>query len=146
MIIDLLLDLAQTERICLAKAIFGEARSESVAGQLDVAQVVLNRVASDLFPNSVCGVVNQDSQFTSRSEHDVNYWFTKRVFAGFETTFAERRARDVSLLLADYAILHYEEMKRPLIYHFHAKSHSPEWSIKLEYSHTSGSHLFYKGY
>ena len=44
---------------CLARNIHYEARGESRRGQLAVAKVTLNRVESDLFPNSICGVVNE---------------------------------------------------------------------------------------
>jgi len=42
---------------CLALNIYHEARNESTIGQASVAWVVINRVQSDMFPNSVCGVV-----------------------------------------------------------------------------------------
>jgi hypothetical protein len=46
---------------CLANAIYFEARGEPVRGQIAVAQVVLNRVFSGYYPNSVCGVVYQNA-------------------------------------------------------------------------------------
>ncbi len=45
---------------CLAEAIYFESRSEPAPGQAAVAQVVLNRVRSGIFPTNVCGVVYQD--------------------------------------------------------------------------------------
>ena len=45
---------------CLAEAIYFESRSEPETGQAAVAQVVLNRVRSGIFPTNVCGVVYQD--------------------------------------------------------------------------------------
>ena len=53
------------ELACLAKAIVYEAGSESRAGQLAVAQVIMNRVRSPRFPNTICGVVHQRGQFAS---------------------------------------------------------------------------------
>ena len=47
---------------CLTQAVYYEARGESPAGQAAVAQVVLNRVRSPLYPKSVCGVVYQGAQ------------------------------------------------------------------------------------
>ena len=47
---------------CLAEAIYFEARSEPEPGQAAVAQVVLNRVRSGIFPTTVCGVVYQDRE------------------------------------------------------------------------------------
>ena len=49
---------------CLAGAVYFESRGESLAGQLAVAHVVLNRANSGRFPRSLCGVVHQPSQFS----------------------------------------------------------------------------------
>ncbi|HEX4847958.1 MAG TPA: cell wall hydrolase [Novosphingobium sp.] len=52
------------ELFCLAGATYFEAKSESLAGQLAVARVVVARSKSGRFPNSYCGVVFQPSQFS----------------------------------------------------------------------------------
>lgn len=52
------------EMTCLASAVFYEARSESLAGKLAVARVIINRTESGRFPRSVCGVVTQPGQFS----------------------------------------------------------------------------------
>jgi spore germination cell wall hydrolase CwlJ-like protein len=52
------------EDLCLAKAIYFEARGETEEGQLAVAQVVLNRAASGVYPPTLCGVVTQHAQFS----------------------------------------------------------------------------------
>ena len=49
---------------CLAGAVYFESRSESLAGQLAVAHVVINRADSGRFPRTLCGVVYQKSQFS----------------------------------------------------------------------------------
>lgn len=49
---------------CLAGAIYFEARGESLAGQLAVGRVVVERANSGRFPGSYCGVVYQRSQFS----------------------------------------------------------------------------------
>lgn len=49
---------------CLAGAIYFEAKGESLAGQLAVGRVVVNRSKSGRFPDSYCGVVYQPSQFS----------------------------------------------------------------------------------
>ena len=48
------------ERKCLAEAVYFESRSEPEEGQAAVAQVVLNRATSGLYPASICGVVYQN--------------------------------------------------------------------------------------
>jgi spore germination cell wall hydrolase CwlJ-like protein len=49
---------------CLAGAVYFEARSESLAGQLAVGRVIVARTQSGRFPASYCGVVYQPSQFS----------------------------------------------------------------------------------
>jgi len=49
----------QKQIMCMAKNIFFEAATESTAGQLAVTQVVLNRVKSKYYPNTVCGVIQE---------------------------------------------------------------------------------------
>lgn len=53
-----------SEMRCLAGAIYFEARGESLAGQLAVGRVVVERANSGRFPDSYCGVVYQRSQFS----------------------------------------------------------------------------------
>jgi Cell Wall Hydrolase len=52
------------EEQCLAGAVYFESKSESLAGQLAVAKVVMARASSGRFPSSICGVVYQKSQFS----------------------------------------------------------------------------------
>ncbi len=47
---------------CLSEAVYFEARSEPEVGQAAVAEVVLNRVRSGIYPTTVCGVVYQDRE------------------------------------------------------------------------------------
>lgn len=49
---------------CLAQAVYFEARGEELAGQLAVAQVVINRAESGRFPRDYCAVVRQPGQFS----------------------------------------------------------------------------------
>lgn len=56
-------DTLDAEERCLATAIYYEARSESLTGQLAVAHVVLERARSGRFPTSLCGVITQPGQF-----------------------------------------------------------------------------------
>ncbi|NGP43977.1 hypothetical protein G4V62_03055 [Bacillaceae bacterium SIJ1] len=49
----------------MAKAVHGEARGESMRGQVAVAAVILNRLESQEFPNTVSGVIYQENAFTA---------------------------------------------------------------------------------
>jgi len=55
---------ANAEHECLANAVYFESKGEPLAGQLSVAEVVLNRAQSGRFASSVCGVVKQRGQFS----------------------------------------------------------------------------------
>ena len=50
--------------MCLALALYHEARGESRQAQLMVARVIINRVESKRWPSSICGVVMEDRQFS----------------------------------------------------------------------------------
>ncbi len=56
----------------LAKLIYGEARGESYTGQVAVGAVVLNRVKSSSFPNTISGVIYQKNAFTAVSDGQIN--------------------------------------------------------------------------
>ncbi len=57
----------------LAKCIYAEARGESYTGQVAVGAVVLNRVASSKFPNSISGVIYQKNAFTAVTVGHINH-------------------------------------------------------------------------
>ena len=52
------------ELLCLAQAVYFEARGEELRGQLAVARVVINRATSGRFPDDYCSVVRQRGQFS----------------------------------------------------------------------------------
>lgn len=56
----------------LARLVHAEAKGESYAGKLAVAKVVLNRVASEKFPDSIQAVVYQSGQFSPVSNGAIN--------------------------------------------------------------------------
>ncbi len=62
----------QNELQLLARCVNGEARGESYEGQVAVAAVILNRVESPSFPNSIAGVIYQPGAFTAVSDGQIN--------------------------------------------------------------------------
>jgi spore germination cell wall hydrolase CwlJ-like protein len=54
-----MVDPQTVAKSCLARAVYFEARSESLLGQLAVATVILNRARAENYPSSICGVVYQ---------------------------------------------------------------------------------------
>lgn len=60
--------LSETEIYLLAKMIYAEARGESYKGQVAVGAVIMNRIESDQFPNTLTEVLYQKNQFTAISD------------------------------------------------------------------------------
>lgn len=130
-------DLGREQR-CLAEAVYFEARSEPEDGQAAVAQVVLNRVKSGLYPSSVCGVVYQNRhrhlacQFTFACEGK-----SLRITDSESWDRAERIAEDVMngrTYLADIGDAT----------HYHADYVRPSWARKLKRMDVIGRHIFYE--
>ena len=64
--------LSSTDRNLLARCVYAEARGEPYAGQVAIASVVLNRMRSSSFPNTVSGVIYQKGAFTCVSDGQIN--------------------------------------------------------------------------
>ena len=129
---------AARENRCLAEAIYFEARGESDEGQAAVAQVVLNRVASGLYPATICGVVYQNRQ----RWHGCQFSFacegkSLRVSDPEAWQRAERIAAEVTngkTYVSDIAGST----------HYHANYIRPRWARRLEKMDVIGHHIFYK--
>lgn len=65
------LGLSEQDLKLMANAVYGEARGEPYEGQVAVAAVILNRVESEAFPNTVSGVIFQPGAFTAVSDGQI---------------------------------------------------------------------------
>ncbi|WP_270180572.1 spore cortex-lytic enzyme [Alkalihalobacillus sp. CinArs1] len=65
---------SQNDIKLMANAVYGEARGEPYEGQVAVAAVILNRVQSSSFPNTVSGVIFEPRAFTAVSDGQI--WLT----------------------------------------------------------------------
>ena len=122
---------------CLAAAIHYEAASEPESGQLAVAQVVLNRVRSGLFPDSVCGVVFQGA------ERSTGCQFTFTCDGSLRRTpnpVAFARARR----LAEAALSGRVAPTVGWATHYHTLDVLPLWSTELAKTTRIGNHIFYR--
>lgn len=63
--------ISQNDMRLMANAVYGEARGEPYEGQVAVAAVILNRVRSPLFPDTVAGVIFQPGAFTAVSDGQI---------------------------------------------------------------------------
>lgn len=63
---------SNTDVTLLARLIYGEARGENFTGQVAVGAVVMNRVKSSSFPNTISGVIYQPYAFTAVADGQIN--------------------------------------------------------------------------
>lgn len=134
--------LAESERMCLAQAIYHEARGESVNGQLAVANVIINRAFSKKYPTTICGVVFQNAE---KGKFRCQFTF---ACDGRSDNGTERGAWNRSLRLADQAFREFQQGERPGVIpnsalYYHTTSVSPNWSNKFHRVAAIGAHVFY---
>lgn len=121
---------------CLTKAIYYEAAVESETGQRAVAQVVLNRMRSPIFPHTVCGVVFQGSELRTGCQFSFTCdgsLLRQPSLAGW------MRARRVAVA----ALAGHVEPGVGLATHYHANYVVPYWASSLDKIANIGAHIFY---
>ncbi len=117
---------------CLALNIYHEARGEDLLGQQLVAQVTMNRADHEGFPDTICGVVRQDRQFSWTHDNIADHPSNR-------TAYENAYFISISFLLLDYDLdVGYSE----LILNYHASRINPGWS-DLRPIMVYGSHVFY---
>jgi spore germination cell wall hydrolase CwlJ-like protein len=126
---------------CLARAVYFEARSESVAGQHAVARVILNRVDSAYYPDTVCEVVYQNQHMRNACQFSF-------ACDGTDVTIREEDAFEKAMQVAtvnyrcDSGCRAWKgDIARST--HYHADYVNPFWSAKLERTGKLGRHIFY---
>ena len=122
---------------CLAEALYFEARGESIRGMFAVGEVILNRVDSDAYPDSLCSVINQGTgrryacQFTYTCDGNPEVIAEPRAW--------ERVGKVAAILL--------EGAPRALTggaTHYHTKAVNPSWAKRFPRTAAIGSHYFYR--
>jgi hypothetical protein len=123
---------------CMAEAIYFEARGESYRGQIAVGQVVMNRVAHHLYPNTICSVVYQN-QF-KRNACQFSFacdGIPERVTDEKAWAQAKEVARGVIL-----GKLYITEVGYAT--HYHASYVYPAWAPRMTKVTKIGMHVFYQ--
>lgn len=111
----------------LARCVYGEARGEPYAGQVAVAAVVLNRVRSSKFPNSISGVIYQAGAFTAVSDGQINL---------SPNTSAYNAARDA---------LNGWDPTNGCLYYYNPATATSKWIWSLKVELKIGRHNFARG-
>ena len=117
---------------CLAGAIYFESRGEPIEGQLAVAQVIINRAESSVFPSDYCGVVTQRSQFSFVKNGRIP---SRRGNAG-----AWERARKIARIAHEGM---WDSEAGDSLY-FHATYVKPRWARSKVARATIKTHIFYR--
>ncbi len=117
-----------TPLMCMAVAVYFEARGEPLEGQYAVAQVVANRVEDRRYPDNVCDVVFEPRAFSFT--HD-----------GLSDALPANKAGDVALQVAQDIL---STVSYPISStHYHAKYVKPYWKNHFDLDITIGGHIFY---
>ncbi len=127
-------DYISLDAFCLSMNVFFEARNQSTAGQVAVAQITMNRVRSALYPDDVCGVVHQFKQFSW-------YW------DGKSDVPQEAEAWDRAQMVARGVLAgsgHANLMDENILY-YHALYVNPRWNRGMQVTARIGDHIFYDG-
>lgn len=131
--------LSDREFECLAKNVYFEAGNQSVAGQLAVALVTLNRVSDPRFPKSICGVVSQKSD--KRTCQFSWYCIRKTHIPNIQSKTWELSKQAA---LDAYRMFHKGFDITNGATHFHATYVKPGWATTLEKVARIDDHVFYK--
>jgi hypothetical protein len=122
---------ADREQECLANAVYFEARSEPIEGQLAVAEVVMNRAASGRYPTDLCSVITQKAQFS----------FIRR--GKFPRANRDSEAWRKAVAIADIARQKLAGTLPSGVLWYHASYVSPKWGKRLTKQSQIGLHIFY---
>ena len=137
--------ISEQDKQCLSLNVYHEARGESIAGQVAVAWVTLNRMESSDFPNSICGVVYQ-----ARTDSNGNPLRHKCQFSWYcdgrsDRIRNQREWEDVQLItqvvLVDWARANQSPVANATFYH--ADYVEPYWASAFTEIATVDNHIFY---
>lgn len=122
---------------CLAEAIYFEARGESVLGQIAVAEVILNRVDSSAWPNSVCGVIRQGEDRANACQF--SYRCDGRSDQPTEHAAYERIGKVARVMLDGKPRILTDKAT-----HYHNTRVQPRWAKRMVKTAKIGEHMFYR--
>lgn len=125
---------------CLARNVYFEARGEPLPGQYAVAEVTMNRTASGLFPDTVCGVVYQKNWDRIRKRYVGAFSWTE--FSALPAPAGEQWAQAWKAAEAVYFRKEPPVVEGALFYH--ASYIRPDWAAQKKPLGRIGQHIFYK--
>ena len=129
---------------CMSKALYFEARSESMVGMLAVGQVIMNRVEDKRFPNTVCGVVTDGLRYKNSGrmvKHKCAFSF---YCDGKPETIHNREAYKQSEQLALSILKGTTLDVTEGATHYHARYTKPYWASAYKRTTCIDTHCFYR--
>ncbi len=123
--------------LCLAKAIYFEARGESIDGQVAVGKVILNRVTDKRYPSTICGVVFQNERWHNRCQFSF-------ACDGQSDKPSERKAWMMARRIANLVKASWVPDTSGAATHYHATYVKPSWRNALQQTVQVGQHVFYR--
>jgi hypothetical protein len=127
--------------MCLARNVYFEARGEPIAGQHAVAEVTMNRLASGLYPDTVCGVVYEKNWDRLRKRYVGAFSWTELSALPAPTGEEWQRAWNVAEAV-------YYRREAPVLQQgalfYHATYIEPSWAKSKKPVARIGGHVFYK--
>lgn len=122
---------------CLAQALYFEARGESIKGQVAVAEVIMNRVDSSQFPDTICGVVNQG---TGRKFACQFTYTCDGIAENINDPSAYKRVGKIARAVLSGLPRHLTHGAT----HYHTTAVNPKWARVFAHTATIGVHRFYR--
>ena len=125
------------EIVCLAEAIYFEARGEEIIGQIAVAEVILNRVNSSEFPNKICKVISEGEKNLNACQFSYNC-------DGMLETIVEKKIYKRILKISSVLYKGFASVLTDGAVFYHSNEVRPSWANKLKKTAKIGRHHFYK--
>ncbi|MCP4937401.1 MAG: cell wall hydrolase [bacterium] len=131
-------EFQKRERRCMTTALYFEARSEPETGQIAVGQVVMNRVRSPDYPDTICGVIYQGSH--RRTGCQFSFTCDGKIDKPNNKGQWKRSKRLANQILVGQTWL--KSIGHAT--HYHADYVAPRWRRKMRRLKKIGRHIFYK--
>ncbi|MDK3017951.1 cell wall hydrolase [Pseudodonghicola flavimaris] len=122
---------------CLSEALYFEARGETVKGQFAVAEVIMNRVRSARYPDTLCGVIRQGTG--KRYQCQFTYTCDGRAEVIREPQAFERVSKVARAIMDGFAGNLTDGAT-----HYHTLAVKPRWANVYTRTAKIGDHLFYR--
>ena len=131
--------------LCLALNVYQEAKNQPFIGQVAVAQVVMNRVYDERYPDTICEVVEQGPTYSWKPNFPIRNrcqfsWYSD----GKSDTPKEKDAWDTALAVANgvyYGNLYMDDLVEGAT-PYHAYYVTPEWASTKTYITRIEDHIF----